>query len=67
MAKKANDDNRAIQGKLKNQIGQGKKGDEHTIIDTNLSFLEKINVCSVQKCEWGNFVIIFIKYYDMND
>ena len=51
MGKKANDDNRAIQGKLKNQIDQGKKGDEHTIIDTNLSFLEKINVCSVQKCE----------------
>ena len=33
MGKRANDDNRAIQGILKNQIGQGKKGDEHTIID----------------------------------
>ena len=33
MVKRANDDNRVIQGKLKNQIVQGKKGDEHTIID----------------------------------
>lgn len=31
------------------------------------SFSEKINICSVKKFECTNFIIIFIKYYDIND